>query len=267
MLGTYETDDGVFFLSFYGGGLSFYDNRVCNVGYPVPYGSLVNYCTPRVWDYNPPSDNELKDFPREAALNSAEELLTKLKIGNLGKPEIYPMSVETIKRVAEEQNLSYYDIQKLSQEHECYVLRYSQFFDGTEMASLPVKIGKTVYNDAIITLVLTREGIVYFKAEILFENDFEVLSNEPVKYDFDYALSEFKRFHEASYSAGETMIYDFKPVYYPVLIDESGTFEFILMWTFEGRINYQEEEGYINRRRYIVSIGSDNGIVRTYEGA
>ena len=265
MLGTYETDDGSFFISFYGGGLSFYDNRVCNYEYPVNYGSLVNYCVPRVWDYNPPSDNELKDFPRETALNSAEELLKKLGIVNFGEPEVYPMSVEAIKRVVEEQSLSRYDIQKLSQEHECYVLRYSQLFDGTGMAPLPVSIGRTGYNDPTITLVLTREGVVYFKAELPLENDFEVLSREPVKYGLNYALSEFKRFHDAAYLDNGTIIYDFKPAYYPELIDESGTFEFILMWTFEGRIVHREED-YTNRSRYVAAIRSDDGIVKTYKG-
>lgn len=264
LLDIYNTDDEVFHLSLLDGGISFYDERVCTYEYPVHYGSLVNYCVPREWDYNAPSDDELEDFPRETALKRAEELLTKLGIGNLGEPETYPMSVDAIKKIAEEHNTPY-DIQKLSREHECYVLRYPQVFDGIEVSDLPATIGSTRYNDSKITLVITREEIVLFTAEILFENDFEILSREPMKYDFNYALSEFKRFHDAAYLDSETIIYDFKPVYYPERFNESGALEFIPMWQFEGR-SVQQEEGDINRRRYVAAIGSDNGILRTYKG-
>lgn len=263
MLDIYNTDDGAFHLNFLGGGIRFYDETVCTFEYPVHYGSLVNYCVPREWDYNAPSDDKLEDFPRETALNRAEELFKKLGIGNLGEPDIYPMSVDAIKRVVEEED-TYYDIQKLSQEHECYVLRYPQFFDGIEVSDLPAAIGSTWYNDSKITLVLTREEIVFFTAEILLESDFEVLSREPVKYDLVYALDEFQRFHNAAYLDGETLIYDFKPVYYPDRFNESGALEFIPMWEFDGR-SRRQEDGYINRKRYVAAVTSDSGILKTYK--
>lgn len=260
----YNTDDGVFHLDFLGGGISFYNNKVCNYDYPVNYASLKNFCLPREWDYNPPSDNELEGFPRETALQRAEDLLSKLGIENLGEPEVYPMSVDAIKKVVEENNPPY-DVQKLSQEHECYVLRYSQLFDGFELLDLPLRFGEKYYDDTKITIVITREEIVYFKAKNTFENSFEVLSQEPVKYDFDYALDEFKSFHEAAFFDEETIIYAFNPIYYPVSVNESGVTEFVPMWNFEGR-SVRQEDGFIMRKRYVAAIGSDKGILRTYKG-
>lgn len=262
MLDIFNTNDGVFHLNFYNGGIRFYDNRVCGVNsprseykYPVDYGSLKNYCVPREWDYNSPSNIEIPDFPRESALNSAKELMAKLGIENIGEPEVYPLTVEKITQIFEEHNAGI-DIEDVSSEHECYVLRYSQVYDGFELSDL--------YAEKI-TIVVTRERIVLFEADKPFERDFEVLSREPVKYDLNYALSEFKRFHDAAYCGEEMVIDGCKPVYYPESTDESGVVEFIPVWDFEGR-NRKPEEGFISRDRCVDMIGSDNGILKQYKG-
>ena len=268
-LNFYETDDGVFSLNFNGGRIRFSDNRVCGISvsdgeYPIDYGRIVPYCEPRFWNFNAPSDNELVDFPRETALHRAEDLLTQLGIENLTEPEVYPMSVDAIKKIAEEMSNPVIYNQDLSPEHECYILRYSQGYDGFELADLPIDIGRNHYNTTKIVLVVTREEIVYFIAECPFEADFEVLSQEPVKYDFDYALSEFKSFHDAAYFGEETTIYSSKPVYYPEGINESGAVEFVPMWIFEG-LSLDAEDGLTRGTRYVAAIGSDNGILRQYK--
>lgn len=264
MSDVYETDDGFFHLSFISGEISFSDNRVCNFEAPVNLASLKNFCKPRCWDYNPPSDAELEGFPREAALNKAAEIFETLGVNNIGEPEIYPMSVDAIKRVVEEDNPPY-NIEELSQENECYVLCFPQFFDGTELSDLPSRAGKIWYNSSKITLVVTREGVALFIAEALFEDGVEVLSQEPVQYDLDFALGEFKRYHDAAYFDEDILIYDFKPVYYLSGINESGACEFIPMWEFDGR-STKQEEGYINRGRYVAAVTSDSGILKTYNG-
>ncbi len=258
--GIYGTNDGVFYLSLRDGEIGFHDNRVCGSSffkndYPVDYMSLVLYCVPREWEYNAPSDIEIQDFPRETALNSAEELLTKLGIENIGEPEVYPLTVEKITKIYEEHNAGI-DIENVSSEHECYVLCYSQVYDGFEISDLFAEK---------ITIVVTRDGIVKFNAEKPFESDFEVLSREPVKYDLNYALNEFKRFHDSAYCSEETVIDGCKPVYYPVNPKGSGALEFIPMWTFEGR-SRDPVEGYISRDRCVDTIGSDNGLMKQYKG-
>ncbi len=258
--GIYGTNDGVFYLNLRDGKIGFSDNRVCGSSffendYPVDYSSLVLYCVPREWEYNAPSDIEIPDFPRETALNSAEELMAKLGIENIGEPEVYPLTVEKIIQILEETHNGI-GIENVSTEHECYVLRYSQVYDGFELSDLFAEK---------ITIVVTRDGIVYFNAEKPFEGDFEVLSREPVKYDLNYALSEFKRFHDSAYCSEETVIDGCKAVYYPESTDESGVVEFIPMWAFEGR-SRKPEEGFISRDRCVDMISSGNGLMKQYKG-
>ncbi len=259
MLDFYNTNDGIYSLNFYNGGIRFSDNRVCGIRkdneYPVDYARIVLYCKPSEWDYNAPSNIGIADFPLKTALNRTEELLAKLGIENVGEPEIYPMSVGTIKTIAKEVNARI-NVQKLSEENECYVLRFSQIYDGLELSDLYA--GK-------ITLAVTQEEIVYFEADKPFECEFEVLSREPVKYNLNYALSEFKRFHDAAYCDRETVIDGCKPVYYPVNPEGSGALEFIPVWTFEGR-SRKPEEGFIFRDRCVDMIYSDNGLMKQYKG-
>lgn len=264
----YDTDDGAFHISFSGGGLRFNDERVCSFEYPVNYASLVNYCVPREWYHNPPSDKDLEDFPRETALKQTAELLTELGFENLGEPETYTMTVDAIKAVGK-----MVDQEKLSKEHECYVFRYPFVFDGIEICDLPVSFGEWFSNDSHINIVLTRENFVFLSTYMALEYDFEVLSEEPVKYGIEYAVNEFKKYHESAYLDFDTIIYGLKPVYYPVLFNEAdgeNFLEFIPLWYFEGRCSRLEEDGegemYENVLRYVALVGSDNGIVKKYQG-
>lgn len=260
----YYTNDGNYSLNLSAGLLGFSDETVCSFNFTVNYAGLINFCKPRSWDYNPPSSEELDDFPREAVINQARELFDFFDIHNLGEPEVYPMTVDAIKRVKEEQNTNY-DIENLTKEHECYVLNFPVVFNGFEVANLPAVSGRAGYNTPVITLVYTRNGLVYLYSDVIFENEFEIMSEEPVKYGLEHALSEFKTLHDSAYLDGETLIYDFKAVYYPDKISDDGVYEFIPMWEFDGRTS-QQEDGYISRDRYIAAVTSDRGILKTYKG-
>lgn len=267
----YNTDDGALHLDFFVKRFIFYDKRVCDFrnDYPVDYAAIASDCKPGEWYHNPPSDKDLEDFPRETALKQAGELLAEIGFENLGEPETYTMSVDAIKNIQGMNEEDQKKLSRISKEHECYVFRYPIVFDGIEISDVPTRLGNIPFNSSKIEIVLTRESIVYFNANMPLDNSVEILSEEPVKYDFEYAINEFKRIHDAVYSDFNTTVYNFMPAYYPVSITEAGTLEFIPIWTFEGygsRLEVFDEGSYINSKRYVVLVGSDDGILKTYEG-
>ena len=106
----------------------------------------------------------------------------------------------------------------------------------------------------------TAAANTVFKSGAVYEEEYEVLSDEPIKYDLNYALNELESYLSKVYysSKKSAKISTAKLVYVPIEANgEEGTVEFVLMWSFEGYVGDINKDFYWND--YKIMIRTDDG--------
>ncbi len=243
---------------------------------PVDYFDVVNLCTEFRRDMYSITEDELEGFPLQGALDSANELISKLGIAGLGEPRIYSVSLASYKKMKSEYYL-FNDKYPLTKDNEIYVFEFPRLLGEVEALNLSnVRIKDTAsergagVNSPSVTVGVAKDGIFKFEAEGIYEADHEILSTEPVKYDLGYAVSELEKYLDKVYfpRSKSVVISNAKVVFYPVERNEPGTVEFIPSWSFEGYYRDLNSEAkieiYENRRDYRLFVNSDVGVVKEY---
>jgi len=188
---------------------------------------------------------ELDSFSSQSATERALKLISTLGITNLGEPEIYAFSLDTLEKLRDNDlAFAFNDKYPLTEENEVYVLHFSRLFEGIEVADTETSIkdntretGISTVSSPDITVGISKDKIFYFNAEEIYEAEDEIVSNESAKYDLNYAVSELANYLEKAYFTLETNVDKAKAIYFPIERNSEGYTEFSLAWSFEGTIN------------------------------
>lgn len=242
---------------------------------PVDYFDVIRLCNEYKRDMYSITEEELEGFPLQGALDSAENLISKLGIAGLGEPRIYSVSLASYKKMKSEYYL-FNDEYPLTKDNEIYVFKFPRLFGEVEALNLnDVRIkdsanerGAGVHSPSL-TVGVAKDGIFEFYTGGAYEHDYEVLSTEPVKYDLGYAVSELKKFLDNTYFSRKKSVKlsNAQIVYFPVERNEPGTVEFIPAWSFEGYFRDMEMESELDCVRlcdYRLFVNSDVGVVKEY---
>lgn len=243
---------------------------------PVPRDPIdvpVNYQTPVLHlkeyfkeEYYP--NGELEEFPSGDAIKRALELTSTIGITNLGEPEVFAVTLDSYEKFKEHYNddIFFNDDLPMTKENEIYYLTFQKVYDGIELAdisSLSIKDNTDGLTSTIssptVTVGVSRDNIFLFDSGATYEDEFEVLSDKPVKYDLNYALNELENYLEKVFfsSRKSAKINTAKLIYLPIEMNADGTVECVLAWSFEGYIGDINDD--FNWNDYKIIIRADDG--------
>lgn len=252
--------------------ISFNDGKTApeprdQIDFPVNYMMPVHHLREYFKEEYFPS-GELEEFPSSYAIKRAQELLSTLGMTSLGEPDIFAVSLESFEkfRIYYPTEAFFNNSYPLTKDNEIYYLTYQKFVNGIGLADISQFSVKdntdgrtaTVYSP-IVKVGVSKDNIFLFDSGAAYEDEYEILSDEPIKYDLNYAVNELQSYLEKSYfsSRKAAKINTAKLVYLPVEVNEEGTVEFVLAWSFEGRIGDVNDIFYWND--YKIIIRADNG--------
>lgn len=215
--------------------------------------------------------SELDDFPSEEAISKALSALSALGITDLESPEIYAFSLSSLETMRDGGfAFAFNENYPLTKDNEIYVLRFRQLFNGIELARVGANIkdfddsGNYNVDAPSVTVGVSQYEIFFLGVSSVYEQEFEIISREPPKYDINYALGEFASYLENAHFTEETQIRELKPVYFPTERSERGYIEYLLAWCFEGTVRYESDGSSMDDFRVI--IASDTGLRNNYKG-
>lgn len=270
--GQYTAQDGSK-LTVEGNLISYYDGKFSSEEkeFPVSYFDVVNVCKEYMRDMYSITENELDEFPLQTALKTANDLISKLGITGCGEPEIYAVSLTSYEKI-------YPDFNKncpLTKDNEIYVFRFPQIIDEVKLSDMNVDIKDhtrewdTLATPSSFVVGISKEGIFKFYIDAAYETAVEILSTEPIKYDFNHAVIELEKyFDKVSFNSSKSVSINKADIlYYPVERNEAHTMEFVPVWSFEGYSRDLVFESTVDKVsfwdfRFIVN--TDVGVVREY---
>lgn len=263
-------------ISYYSGKISVM-NVVEGLKAPVNYFSIMNLCKEFNRDLYSIGSDELEDFPLQNALDSVQELISKLGLAGFGAPEIYSFSLAAYEKIRSGEYYMFNEEYPLTKDDEIYVFVYPRLFgevelsdfDGVDIKDSVNEIG-TLITSSSLTVGVAKDGIFTFSVGEAYEADGEVLSTEHVKYDLDHAISVLEKYLDNAYFSDRktVAINNSRVLYFPVERNEAGTVEFTPIWSFEGYVRdmkIESELDHVSLRDYRLIINSDVGVVREYE--
>ncbi len=246
---------------------------------PVSYSRIMRFCREYMRDRYSITEDEIDGFPLQEALDSANELISKLGIAGLGEPKIYAFSLECYEKMKPTETRIFNEEYPLTKDNEIYVFKFPRLFGEVELSDLHVveindstsEIPVSVISPSLIVGV-SRNGIFKFSIDAVYETDGEVLSEEPVKYDLGHAVSELEKYFDRVYftASKKGAINKAKVVYYPVERNEPGTVEFTPAWSFEGCATdavMAAEIGHVSFWDLSYIVNADVGVVLEYSEA
>lgn len=209
---------------------------------------------------------ELDSFSSQNAAERSLELISTLEITNLGEPEFYAFSVDTLEKLKENGfSFAFNEKYPLTKDNEVYVLKFREIFYGVELADVQTSIKNNVgkngsfpISNPNVTIGISKDNIFYFDAGEAYEKECYVLNSDAPKYDLNYALNELKNYLEKNYFSTQTVIDKAKQVYYPIERNEDGYVEYSLAWSFEGYAEHKDE-GDVMKDNYKIIILCENG--------
>lgn len=263
-------------ISYYSGKISVM-NVVEGLKAPVDYFSMMNLCKEFNRDLYSIGSDELEDFSLQNALDSVQELISKLGLAGFGSPEIYSFSLAAYEKIRSGEYYMFNEEYPLEKDDEIYVFVYPRLygevelsdFDGVDIKDSVNEIG-TLITSSSLTVGVAKDGIFKFSVGEAYEADVGILSTEPVKYNFDYAISVLEKYLDNAYFSNRktVAINNARVLYFPVERNEAGTVEFTPLWSFEGYVRdmqIESELDHVSLRDYRLIINSDVGVVREYE--
>jgi len=213
---------------------------------------------------------ELELFSSRSAIDRALELCSTLGITHLGKPRIYAFDLDTYEKIREKNKTAWFsDEIPLTKDNEVYVLSFRQNFGGIELTAFEnvliddstAKTGKSVIFAPEVTIGVSKNDIFYLDVEAAYEPEYEVVSNDPIRYDLNYALSELTSYLKKAYFKDPTVINSSNIVYFPIERKEPGYVEYSLAWNFGGTVH---DKTFDDMESYSIIFLAENGIRKDY---
>lgn len=200
--------------------------------------TVADECYREIFDIG----TELEGFSSQSAESRANELISTLGITNLGEPEVFAFSVNTLEKLKENDlAFAFNEEFPITKDNEVYILRYSRLVDEIELADVKLSIknttnekGSSSVSSPKVTVGISKDEIFYFNAEEVYEPECEIINSEPAKYGLNYAVSELTSYLDKAFFTSKTTITKAKPVYIPVERNSPEYTEFSLAWCFEG---------------------------------
>ncbi len=262
--------------------LGFRDGKTCNpakfqaenpVNYQVILLLYKDYLRNEFFE----SNVELDGFPSRDAIERAQNFASSLGITNLGNPEIYTASLESYEKIRGGFGDFFNNTYPLTNENEVYFLMFSQEYEDVGLANLyQASVKDSTNKDGIdevfspkVTIGISRDQIFYFNVEEAYESNYEVLSDDPLKYDLNYALNELKSFLEKNHFSKKNIIDKAELVYLPTERNETGNLELVPAWCFNGYEFVGNNADPSNYSEYLVNyykivISSESGVMNRY---
>lgn len=277
--GNYWTDDGsLLYVSSNSAGFS--DGATCalkeyKIDAPLNYQAVVTVIEEY---YRDTFDigRELEEFSSQSAIDRALEVVSTLGITVLEKPEIYAFSLNSLEKLKERDlDFAFNEKYPITKDNEVYVLSFRRLFEGIELADADISIkdntdetGSFSVDASNVTVGVSKDKIFYFSANEVYEEEYEIISSAPAKYDLNYALSELTSYLDKAYFSSETVIEKAKLVYFPVERNEPGYIEYALAWSFEGSAAVRGSGAYSNSYRrddYKIFFLAETGVRIDYK--
>lgn len=272
--GQYTARDGSE-LRIEGNRISYYNGQMDDPETPVSYFAVVSVCKEYMRDRYSITGDELEGFPLQEALDIARDIISKLGITGCGEPQIYAVSLECYEKMKQNDNYIFNDKYPLTKDNEVYVFRFPQTIDEVKLSDMNVDIeDHTIEWDTLATpsslvVGISKEGIFEFCIDAAYETDVEILSTEPIKYDFNHAIIELEKyFDKVNFNRSKSVaINKAEVLYYPVERNEADTMEFVPAWSFEGYqcdLVMEETLGHVSFWDFRFIVNTDVGVVREY---
>lgn len=277
----YWTDDGTL-LTVDGNSLGFRDGKTCHaakfqVDDPVNYQVILLLYKDYYRDEFFEPNAELDGFPSQNAIDRAENFAASFGMTNLGKPEVYAASLETYQKIRDNFDGFFNDAYTLTNDNEVYFLMYSQVYGDIGLADLyQASVKDNTNKDGLdnvfspkVVIGISRDRVFYFNVEEAYKSEYEILSSEPVKYDFNYALNELTSYIDKNYFSKKNVIEKAELVYLPVERKEPGYLEYTPAWCFSGYEFDGDPADSSDYTEYIVNyykivISAESGVMNRY---
>lgn len=275
--GRYTARDGSE-LIIEGNRISYYNAKISHEddpNFPGSYSSVINVCKKHMRDMYSITENELEEFPLQTALKTANDLISELGITGFGEPEIYAVSLTSYEKIYSDDARIVNKNYPLTKDNEIYVFRFPQTIDEVKLSDINVDIKDhtrewaTLATPSSFVVGISKEGIFEFYIDAAYETDVEILSSEPIKYDFNHAIIELEKyFDKVNFTRSKTVtINNAGVIYYPVERNEVDTMEFVPAWSFGGYsrdLVFEEKIGYAAIWDFRFIVNTDVGVVREY---
>lgn len=193
------------------------------------------------------SDEELAAFSREDAKKRVNEMLEKLGITNLGEPRIISFRAELANKILPmfkewmDKFEDPFEYVPWTEDDEVYILRYSQIYENTELASMSVNYpypgndGSSTRDPGIVAIV-SKDKILQLHAMTICEENYSTGESFPVNYTADQAWEKLKEYlSNLVLNESIRKYYGCKLVYIPYIgTEDNMTVSFKPAWEFAG---------------------------------
>lgn len=213
------------------------------------YGTVVQYSFDdnSLTDDCYASDEELAAFSREDAKKRVNEMLNKLGITNLGEPRIISFRAELANKILpmfkewKDRFEEPFEYVPWTEDDEVYILRYSQIYENTELASMSVNYpypgnGGNSTRDPGIIAIVSKDKILQVHGMTICAENYSTGESFPVNYTAERAWEKLNEYL-SNLVLNETIIkyYGCKLVYIPYIgTEDNMTVSFKPAWEFAG---------------------------------
>lgn len=232
--GIYETDDncrlGV------GAGFSFYNFGVADS--TKNFGNIASGYKKICYA----SDEQLKSFPSDEAVERVNKILDEIGIENYGEPYIIPITPEMGNAELEKNGLAFAETEEerlnytlWEEDDGIYVLKYMFNCNGIDITPKGLKTLKGSHSTtgADITAYVTKDCIFYL--DVPFYYDITVLDTTvDLKFGAGYASNQLIDRYTKITPRHQTFFTDCNLVYAPYEYVEKGEYIFTPVWRFSG---------------------------------
>lgn len=177
---------------------------------------------------DPRVNGELQGFTHEDAMKIANEVFDELGIKIYGEPQIFTLSTELFRELMSEDT---WDI-----DLEAYYLIYPAVIENIPTLSKHVnlKIDLSFVVDPI-KMTISKDRIESFSCGHLYDNDYEITGEIPIKFNAAEALDVLVSYYEPQKLADETGFTSCELVYVPTERSEDlKSIEYKPAWLFSG---------------------------------
>lgn len=198
---------------------------------------------------DPRVNGELQGFTHEDAIKMANEVFDELGIKIYGEPQIFALSTELFRELMSEYT---WDM-----DLEAYYLIYPAVIENIPTLSKRVGL-KRVLSFAVspIKMIISKDRIESFSCGHLYDNDYEITGESPIKFNAAEALDVLVSYYESQKLATEIGFTSCELVYAPTERSEDIiSVEYKPAWLFSG---YKMSQ-YINTSYKYELVYADTG--------
>lgn len=227
----------------------YYDDKAA-LGGRSQYGTVLQYsfADNSLTDDCYASDEELSAFSREDAKKRVGEMLKNLGINNLSEPRIISFHAELANKILpmfkewKDNAGEPFEYTPWTENEEVYILRYSQKYENTELASMGVEYpypsdGGFMTRDPGIIAAVTKDKIIQLQCMSIYEESYDAGESFPVDYSAEQAVGKLKEYlsNIVPNESTTTKYYGCKLVYIPYVGTEDNlTVSFKPAWEIAG---------------------------------